>query len=288
MPRVVRVSDVKANLLRPATTSHFEVEIPIIDGLSKWRGVGKQDKIQLMCSDASLPGSNLATFEINNDRTGVTERHVHRRIFDERIDLTFYVDADKYLPILFFEEWMNHIAGQDFGKSGDALIDSSQRIKDLRSANYNYRFRYPDDYIAEGFVITKIEKNFYREVRESNILESIFNTFTGADLGRTSYKPNGSFLRYAFVRSFPIAINSMPVSYDTSQLLKVTVSMSYVRYVIDNLSNVGASASDALKLDFGDSPFTQSTFNSNPTNNRTTDTRSIPMYGGGAMMGTPP
>ena len=30
MPRVARVSDIKANLLRPATTSHFEVEIPII------------------------------------------------------------------------------------------------------------------------------------------------------------------------------------------------------------------------------------------------------------------
>ena len=47
MPRVVRVSDIKANLLRPATTSHFEVEIPIIGALSKWRGVGKQDKINL-------------------------------------------------------------------------------------------------------------------------------------------------------------------------------------------------------------------------------------------------
>ena len=78
MPRVARVSDVKANLLRPATTSHFEVEIPIIDALSRWRGVGKQDKIQLMCSEASLPGSSLATFETNNDRTGVTERFVHR------------------------------------------------------------------------------------------------------------------------------------------------------------------------------------------------------------------
>ena len=67
MPRVVRVSDVKANLLRPATTSHFEVEIPIIGALGKWRGISKQDKIQLMCSEASLPGSNLATFDINND-----------------------------------------------------------------------------------------------------------------------------------------------------------------------------------------------------------------------------
>ena len=27
-----------------------------------------------MCSEASLPGSSLATFETNNDRTGVTEK----------------------------------------------------------------------------------------------------------------------------------------------------------------------------------------------------------------------
>ena len=106
MPSVRTVSNIKANLLRPATTSHFEVEIPIIGALGKWRGISKQDKIQLMCSEASLPGSNLATFDISNDRTGVTEKHVHRRIFDDRIDLTFYVDAGLYQPIKFFEEWI--------------------------------------------------------------------------------------------------------------------------------------------------------------------------------------
>jgi len=104
MPRIAKVSDIKANLLRPATTSHFEVDIPIPNALrDKWQGVGKQDKINLMCSETVLPGSNLATFEINNDRTGVTERHVHRRIFDDRIDLTFYIDAGLYQPIKFFE-----------------------------------------------------------------------------------------------------------------------------------------------------------------------------------------
>jgi len=277
MPRgVTSISEVKSKLLSPAQTSHFLVDIPFPPttvGERLRRLVGQDlDKLSLQCSEASLPGSTFATSVIDNDRTGVTERHAYRKIFDDRIDLTFYVDADRYLPILFFEEWMNHIAGQDFGKSGD-VIDPSERIKDLRSPNYNYRFRYPDDYIAEGFTITKIEKDFYKEVRQSNILESIFNTFTGADLGRTSYKPNGSFLRYAFVRSFPIAINSMPVSYDTSQLLKVTVSMSYVRYVIDNLSNAGTSAATALKLDFGDSPFTQAAFNAG---NRPSTGRDVP------------
>ena len=35
--------------------------------------------------------------DINNDRTGVTEKHAYRRMFDDRIDFTFYVDASNYL-----------------------------------------------------------------------------------------------------------------------------------------------------------------------------------------------
>ena len=69
------------------------------------------DRINLLCSEAVLPGSNLATFETNNDRTGVTERFAHRRIFDDRIDLTFNVDAGRYSPIKFFEEWIDYITG---------------------------------------------------------------------------------------------------------------------------------------------------------------------------------
>ena len=213
MPRVARVSDIKANLLRPATTSHFEVEIPIIEGLSKWRGVGKQDKIQLMCSEASLPGSNLATFEINNDRTGVTEKHVHRRIFDDRIDLTFYVDAGLYQPIKFFEEWISYIV------NGRQISEPDQDTQLLQS-NYDYRMRYPDGdgretrsgaYIApSGLKVTKFEKD------------------------------HQNLLQYEFIRVFPLAINSMPVSYDTSSLLKCTVSLSYVRYVLKNLHKTAA------------------------------------------------
>ena len=41
-------------------------------------------------------------------------------------------------------------------------------------------------------------------------------------------------LTYNFVRAFPIAVASMPVSYDASSLLKCTVSMSYIRYYITN------------------------------------------------------
>ena len=44
-------------------------------------------------------------------------------------------------------------------------------------------------------------------------------------------------LTYKFVNCFPLSINSMPVSYDGSQLLKCTVSMAYTlltRYFIED------------------------------------------------------
>ena len=142
------IDTIKATLLRPATTSHFEVTIGLPSGslntsLRRFLGTG-QDRLNLMCCEASLPGSQLATTEIFNNFTGVTERHAYRRIYDETIDLTFYVDAGNYLPIMFFETWMNQIVNED---QDDAL-----------NPNYNYRVKYPDDYVATGLKVVKFEK----------------------------------------------------------------------------------------------------------------------------------
>ena len=175
-----------------------------------------RDKIELMCSEASLPGSNLATFEINNDRTGVTEKHVHRRIFDDRIDLTFYVDAGLYQPIKFFEQWISFITNGRNISGGD---QDTQLLQD----NYDYRMKYPDSYVGSGLKVTKFEKD------------------------------HQNLLQYEFTRVFPLAINSMPVSYDTSSLLKCTVSLSYVRYIVKNLYRTAAYSQQ--------DPFTQSQFN---------------------------
>ena len=60
-------------------------------------------------------------------------------------------------------------------------------------------------------------------------------------------------LEYEFVRSFPIAISSMPVSYDASNLLSCNVSFSYIRYVVHPVNPQGRFGSF--------SPFDQSQFN---------------------------
>ena len=166
-------------------------------------GGEQQDALNIRCTNASLPGSNLATLELNNTYHGVTQRHAYRRVYDDRIDLEFLVDADDYLPIRFFEKWIDSIMLQtQEGEGAETAVSQS----------YNYRVSYSDDYVCpSGLKIVKFER-------------------TGKDGNYT-----GSALEYTFVNAYPFTISSMPISYDSSSLLKCTVSFSYLRYVINEV-----------------------------------------------------
>ena len=99
-PKNYNISDLKTFIFEPALTSNFEVYIQPPEKVKKFNdSVNISSKITeillVSCSEASLPGSSLATHELNNDVTGVTQRNVYRRLYDDRTDFTFYVTADK-------------------------------------------------------------------------------------------------------------------------------------------------------------------------------------------------
>jgi hypothetical protein len=257
MPTKRSVSDIKANLLlRPALTSHFEVQIPTPGGgfgefLAQNRVNLNQERLNLMCCEATLPGSNLATLELTNDFHGVTERHAYRRVYDDRIDLTFYVDAQNYMPIRFFETWMKYI-------SNESITPQSSRGTGSLSDNYFYRVRYPDGdngYTSSGLEVTKFERDYS------------FQT-----------------LKYTFVKAFPISLTSMPITYDASSLLRCTVSMTYIRYVLntgEDLTNVVPPGSN-LNL----TPAQQATINANALAGTNTSATNLALQGiGGANLG---
>ena len=221
MPSTKSIADIKSALLNPATTSHFEVTIPppaggLTDRYLSQNGVKlDQGKLNLLCSDAILPGSTFATHEITGDYHGSTHRHAYRRLYDDRIDLSFYVDAENYMPIRFFETWMKYIAGEQ-------IASNEQGRPGVSAEEYFYRMNYPDDYILkQGFTITKFERS---------------------SLNGAKGKPGGT-LTYNFVNIFPIALQSMAVSYDASSLLKCTVSLSYIRYYVKPKDSEALSAS---------------------------------------------
>lgn len=202
-PRKVPNFEVKQKLLRPALTSHFQCVFnpPDVPEIRQFYLDGqKGERITLLCSDASLPGSSVLTNEINDDYTGVTERLGYRRQYDNTTDFTFYVDYGTsnggYNVIRLFEAWIRYAMGE---------------TSEAPDSYYYYRVRYPDEpeigYRTEMF-IQKFERDFL-----------------------------GNYLEYVFVRAFPIAITSMPVSYNASELLKCTVSFTYNRYVLRSRPN---------------------------------------------------
>jgi len=67
--------------------------------------------------------------------------------------------------------------------------------------------RYPDTYKCDTMFITKFEKNQKR------------------------------LLRYQFINAFPKSITPMPVQYGGADLLKVSVSFNYDRYIVANKVN---------------------------------------------------
>jgi len=207
------VSELKSKILQPAFTSVYMIDIT--SGAQKFgdflnfRGLSGVDYelINLSCSEASLPGVSLATHEATSDYAGVTEKMAYRKISDETLDLTFYVDSN-YKVIEFLNAWVSYIVGEGSTFGRDDYLD--------RTAYY--RMNWPNTYKA-NISVTKFEK--------------------------TNKGPQVS-LTYDFVDAFPLNIISSPISYEASQLLKVTASFAYTRHVMKRSSTSASTLPQSI------------------------------------------
>ena len=143
----------------------------------------------ILCFDASLPATALATAEVKDNFMGVPQEFAHSRLYTD-IDFSFYVDQD-YTLLRIFEGWMDYIT------SG-----AERDVDDLQKPYYR-RLKYPDTYKVSSMYISKFEKN--------------------ADRGIT----------YQFINAFPKSITPIPVTYGAADLLKVSVSFNYDRYIVN-------------------------------------------------------
>ena len=61
----------------------------------------------IICADASLPASSLATADVKDNFMGVSQEFAHTRLYTD-IDFTFYLSSD-YTLLKIFEGWMDYI-----------------------------------------------------------------------------------------------------------------------------------------------------------------------------------
>ena len=150
-PRPRGISDIIPKLQNVAQTSQFLVKFVLPRGdcrrFLRQKGINDRfisDNVGLLCSDASLPGSALATLNTAGDYQGVVERFAHTRNFTQ-ISFDFYVD-NEYKSLRFIEHWMEFITG---GSIGDPSQDT-----------YHFKMRYPDEYKANETRVVKFERNY--------------------------------------------------------------------------------------------------------------------------------
>jgi hypothetical protein len=205
VPRIKKISEFKPLITNLAQTSHYQVMFgglnSKLSGYLNERGVNTRfiaEESGLLCSSASIPGSSLATADINGNFMGMQEKMAHTRIFTE-------------MQIKFLEHWMEYIVSG--GQSPST------------GPGYYYRMQFPEQYKCDQTKIIKFDRNGDKE------------------------------LEYKFFKLFPKNLTSIPVSYGTSDILKVSASFEYERYI------AGKTTSKSVKS--GTSNNRGSTFNPN-------------------------
>ena len=152
-PRPRGISDIMPKLQNVAQTSQFLVKFVLPRGdcrrFLRQKGVNDRfvaDNVGLLCSDAVLPGSAMATLNTAGDYQGVIERFAHTRNFTQ-INFDFYVD-NEYKSLKFLEHWMEFI--------------SSGSISDPSSDTYHFKMKYPDEYKSNDTRVVKFERNHFQ------------------------------------------------------------------------------------------------------------------------------
>jgi hypothetical protein len=231
-----RISDFKPLFTNLAQTSHYEVRFgglhPRLTSYLGRKGISSRfiaEDAGLLCHSAVLPTTQLATANITGNFMGITEKFAHTRQYNE-ISLDFYVDRN-YNAIKFMESWMEFIASGSNNPIDSALQPISQNRTD-----YISRMQYPEYYKSNSTKITKFDRDYGQEIE------------------------------YSFIGLFPYQIASIPVTYASSEVLKMTAVFQYDRYIAGKSLSLNEFNQDNNNNQSNQSPnpFVSTAFQGNP------------------------
>lgn len=155
--------------------------------------------ISLMCDEAILPGSQAATGQINGLYTGSGQfNYAHTRMYND-LTLSWIGDANM-TALKFVNTWMESI----FEDGYKTIQQSNPNNVQYRTRNRSVRLNYPDEYTMQ-ISILKAERD------------------NKSETGRPS-------IRYVMEGAYPYSIDSVPLSFGASTLVKITANFYYERW----------------------------------------------------------
>lgn len=210
-----RISDIKPLFSNLAQTSHYQVifgglPTALISYLSR-RGVNSffiAENAGLLCYSASLPTTSYSTKTVDGNFTGIQEKFAVSRLYSE-IGLDFYVD-NNYYNLKFLEHWMEFISSGSHNPIDNASAGSVSQA----NSNYFMRMQYPEHYKSNSTKIIKFDRNYQAEIE------------------------------YTFIGLWPVSLSAPTISYVQSDVLKVSASFQYDRYIAGRALSVNTLNGD--------------------------------------------
>lgn len=188
-----------------------------------------ESPISLMVEEAQLPNVQAATGQLQGRYLGENQVQYPYAKFYSDVSFTWMCDAN-LTPLKFFHTWHNFIfngAGKEMGKElktqGFGKVKSEGASVEADDINRPVRLKYPEEYFGKC-IVTKTEP------------------------GHASPDDRAA-IAFVLEDIYPYSIDTVPLSYGSSQITKVTANFHYAKHTVvtNDIRDYGGIGGDSYK-----------------------------------------
>jgi len=200
-PRARNVADLKASILNPSLTSTYETTFVFPTAVQGW--INSSSGVGNGLNFDTLDRVQIACREAALPDTNLA---THEQFNDFTGVTERHAYRRQYSSTSSFAFYVDtkYDSIYLFENWIKFIVNEDSSNFDLDNRNYSYRVNFPNEYKSDIY-IKKFEKDY-----------------------------KGDTLEYKFLNAYPVSINTMPLSYDASQLLICTVNFNFSRYVVNS------------------------------------------------------
>ena len=207
VPKKRSVALLKDTILNSAQTSHFEVEIIPNDNIKGWiREKVTEGRGSALTATSSYYDRNLklACNQASLPGLSFATHELTNKYHNVTVKNAYRKTLDQSASFSFYVDTNYDLIY--FFENWMSYIMGETR-DNYGNTKRSFRAQFPSEYKSSSITITKFERDYRDKV-----------------------------MVYRFLDAYPASIDSMEVSYNSSQILNCTVGFNYTRYTVDSIN----------------------------------------------------